>query len=313
MKNFAKLAIFFSILFIVFFLAAVVLRFFAFWIDLARVIPVEARGGEEIAEIAWKAIPAALYFSVLLALSYTARRRIPIFSAIISVIILASVFSIGSSLAISRAEALRTVFKPVSPIQAKPGLITTQGENSVILLRESNEISGPRLVSIPGRPLIYQEVPVGPNNSILPIPAISFEDATPWFIKSIGIDFSLSAGELKSRFEANFFSFAFYAFSLILLLSSMRSLMEISQWPLANIFLGALVFRLILALETLLNTREINLLLASFLGKRTPPAFITPLVFCAIGILVLLYTLLTRIAKGGALGSALSGSESGKS
>jgi hypothetical protein len=304
MKNFAKLAIFFSIFFIILFLAAIVLLFFASWIDLARVIPIEARGGEEVAEAAWNAIPAALYFSILLALSYTARRRMPVFPAIASMIILAFVFSVGVSLGISRTGVLRTIFKPVSPILSKPGLIVSQGENSVILLRESSEISGPRLVSIPGRSLIYQEVPVGPNNSILPIPAITFEDATPWFIKSISIDFSLSARELKSRLEAdgktgNFLSFAFYAFSLILLLSSMRPLLELSQWPLANIFTGALVFRLILALETLLNTREINLLLASFIGKRVSSVFVTPLVFCAAGTLVLLYTFLTGIARGG--------------
>jgi hypothetical protein len=297
MKNFAKLAIFFSILFIIFLLAAIVLMFFASWIDLIRAIPVEARGREDVAEAAWKAIPPALYFSMLLALSYTARKRMPVFSAIAGMIILAFVFSVGFSFGISRIGVL-SVFKPVSLIQSKPGLIVSQGENSVILLHESSEISGPRLVSIPGRPLIYQEVPIGPNNSILPIPAITFEDATPWFIKSIGIDFSLSAGELKSRLEANFLSFAFYAFSLILLLSSMRPFLELSQWPLANVFTGALIFRLILALETLLNTREINLLLASFLDKYVSSAFITPLVFCAGSTLILLYTFLTRIARG---------------
>jgi hypothetical protein len=299
MKNFAKLAIFFSILFLIVFLIAIILMFFTSWIDLARVIPVDTRGGEDVAEAAWKAIPASLYFSVLLALSYTARRRMPIFSAIFSMVILAFVFSVGISIGINRTGVIKTIFKPVAPIQAKPGLIVTQGENSIILLRESSEITGPRLVSIPGRPLIYQEVPIGPNNSILPIPAITFEDYTPWFIKSIGIDFTLSARELQNRFHTNLLSFAFYAFSLILLLSSMRPIMELSQWPLANIFTGALVFRVILALETLLNTREINLLLASFVGKYVSSAFITPIVFCAVGTLILLYTLLTRIARGG--------------
>jgi len=299
MKNFAKLAIFFSILFIILFFIAIVLLFFASWIDFARVIPVETRAGEEVAEAAWKAIPAALYFSILLTLSFTARRRIPVFPALVSMIILAFVVSVGVSFGISRAGVLKSVFKPASPIRAEPGLIVSQGENSVILLRESGEISGPRLVSIPGKPLIYQEVPFGPNNSILPIPAISFEDDTPWFIKSIGIDFSLSARELKSRFVDNLLSFAFYAFSLILLLSSLRPVLELSQWPLANIFTGALVFRLILALETLLNTREINVLLASFLGKYVSSVFITPLLFCAGGTLIMLYTLLTGIARGG--------------
>jgi len=300
MKNFAKTAIFFSFLFIVFFFIAIVLRFLASWIDLARVIPVVPRAGEEAAEAAWKAIPPALYFSILLTLSYTVRKHIPVFSAIGGIIFLAFAFSIASSIGISRAGILKTVFKSASPIKANPGLIVSQGENSIILLRESTDISGPRLVSIPGKPLIYQEVPAGPNNSIIPIPAISFEDDIPWFIKSIGIDFSLSAREMKSRFQVNnVLYYAFYAFSLILLLSSMRFMLDSSQWPLANVFLGALIFRLILGLETLLNSRDINLLLGSFIGNRIPSTFITPLAFCALGTLVLLYTLLTGIARSG--------------
>jgi len=297
MKNFARLAIFFSILFIVLFLFSIVIMFFSSWIDLVRLIPVDTRGGEDVAETAWKAIPAALYFSLLLALNYTVRRRIHIFSAIVSMVILAFVLSVGVSIGIGRTEVLKTIFKPVSPVHSKPGLIVSQGENSVVLLHESSDVSGPRVVSIPEKPLIYQEVPIGPNNSILPIPAITFEDDTPYFIKSIGIDFSLSAGELKSRFETNLLSFAFYAFSLILLLSSMRPIFELSQWPLANIFIGALVYRLVLALETFLNTREINLLLGSFVGKYVPSDFITPLAFSAVVALILLYTLLTRIAR----------------
>ena len=62
-------------------------------------------------------------------------------------------------------------------------------------------------------------------------------------------------------------------------------------------FFGALVFRGILALETFLNAGEINTLIGSFLGGRVPPILITPLAFIALGILIILYTLLSRIAR----------------
>jgi len=297
MKNFAKLALFFSLSFVAFFFAATLLRFMAAWIDLARVIPVDVRPGEGVASAAWKALPAAIYLSILITLSYSARRNIPIPNTLISLIVLAFLFSAAATIGISRTEAVGPVIKPVPPVRAGPGLIISQAENSIILLQESSATRGPRLVSIPGRPLIYQDVPTGPNNTILALPAISFGNDIPWFIRSIGIDFSLSAGELKARFEGALPSFAAYAFSLILLLSSLRFLLEASLWPLANIFLGAVVFRLILSLEIFLNSGEINLLLASFLGGRAPPTLITPLVFCTLGILVILYTLLTRIVK----------------
>ena len=296
MKNFAKLALFFTLSFIAFFAAEVLLKFISTWIDFARIIPVGLRPGEDAAETAWKALPAALYLSILMALSYTSRQKMPIHLAIIGIILLAFIFTAGISLGIGRTGAVQPVFKLAAPLEAEPGLIITQGENTIVLLKENTDVRGPRIVSIPGRPLIYQEVPLGPNNTILALPAITFWDETPWFIKSIGIDLSLSAEELKVRFKESYLSFAAYAFSLILLLSSLHFLMEISHWPLANIFLGALVFRLILTLEVFLSTREINALLSSFLAGRLPPALIAPMVFCALGLLTILYTLLTKIA-----------------
>ena len=138
---------------------------------------------------------------------------------------------------------------------------------------------------------------MGPNNTILNLPALSFGDDAPWFVRSLTIDFSLSTGELKSRLQTSFFSFAAYAFSLILLLASMRIFLELSQWSLANLFLGALIFRLILALEIFLNTPEINAFIGSFVKSQLPSALITPAVFGALALLVIFYTLLVRVAR----------------
>ena len=297
MKNLAKLTLFFSLSFAVLFLAAILLWLLSSWIDIARFIPLGARPGEDVTEAVWKAFPAALYLSVLLILSYTARRKMPIPLSIISILILGCVFSLGVSLGIRRAGALKPALGPVSSLAGEPGLILSRGDNAMILLRGSRDVRGPRVVSIPGRPLIYQDVPMGPNNTILNLPALAFGDDTPWFISSVGIDFSLSAGELKGRLEEGFYSFAVYAFSLILLLASLRFILELSQWPLANLFLGALVFRGILALETFLNFREINALIDSFLGGRLVPMLITPAVFSAMAVLIIFYTLLARIAR----------------
>ena len=298
MKNLARLTIFFSLCFAVLFLAAIMLGFLSSWIDMAKVIPTGAKPGEDVTELAWKALPAALYLSILLSLSLSARRNMRIPLTLVCILVLGCVFTAGVSLGISRAGVLKPALQPISPIEGRPGLILSRADNTIILLKRSNEIRGSRVVSIPGRPLIYQEVPVGPNNTILNLPALPFGEDTPWLIRSLNIDFSLCAGELKTRLGDSFVSFGAYAFSLILLLASLRFLLELSQWPLANLFLGALVFRLILTLEIFLNTREISALIGSFLTGRVPPMLITPLVFGALAVLIIIYTLLTRIARG---------------
>jgi hypothetical protein len=297
MKNFAKLVLFFSLSFIAFLLIAILLEFTSSWIEFARIMPIGAKPVEEAAELVWKALPAALYLAILLTQGYSARNKMPIPSSMICIILMAFVFTAFVSLGIGRTEALNVILKPLPPVEAESGLILSRSENMMVLLRESSDSRGSRVVSIPDLPLIYQEVPIGPNDTIISLPSLPFQDDTPWFIKSISIDFSLSARELKDRIEANLLFFVSYAFSLVLLLSSLRFILEVSMWPFANLFLGALVFRGILALETFLNAREINTLIASFLDGRIPPLFITPVIFAALGILIILYTLLTRIAR----------------
>ena len=299
MKNLAKLTLYFTLTFAALFVAAIGLWLLFSWIELIRFFPLGDRPGEAFAEMVWKAFPAAIYLSVLLTLSYTARRNMPIPLAITGIFILGCVFSLGVPLGISRTGALNPVIKPVSSLEGRPGLILSRSDNAMILLKGNSDVRGPRVVSLPGRSLIYQEVPLGPNNTILNLPALAFVDDTPWFIRSVGIDFFLSAGELKGRLEDGFFPFAVYAFSLVLLLASLRFLLELSHWPLANLFLGALAFRGILALETFLNAREMNVLIDSFLNGRLPSMLITPAVFSALAVLILLYTLLVRIARPG--------------
>jgi len=300
MKKLAGLMLFFSLCFVFLFSAAILLGLLSYWIDTIRTVPTGPIAGLDAAGIAWKALPVAVYISILLTLSFSARRNLPIPLALPCIFILACVFSAGGALGISRAGALNLALRPIASIQERPGLVLSRSDNTVILLKESSDIRGSRVVSFSGQPLIYQEVPLGPNNTILSLPPLPFNEDTPWFVRSLDIDFSLSTGILKSRMEESYLSFGAYAFSLILLLASLRFLLELSRWPLANLFLGALVFRLVLALETFLNTREINTLIGSFLSGRLPSNLISPLVFCALAVLIIIYTALARGANRGA-------------
>jgi hypothetical protein len=297
MKNLARLTLFFSLNFILIFLAAVLLGFISSWIEIAKIIPAGAIPAENAAELAWKALPITFYLTILVTLSYSARRKILILTSIAGIIVLGLIFTVGFSEGIHHVEAIKPALKPGPPINARPGLILSRAENAIILLKESSEAQGPRVVSFPERPLLYQEIPLGPNNTILGLPALPLGGDAPWIVQSMGIDFTLTAAELRNRLDQGFIPFIVYAFSLILFLGSLRFILELSQWPLANLFLGALVFRGILALEVFLNSREVNTLIGSFLSGRAPAMMITPLVFCALGILIILYTLLASIAR----------------
>jgi hypothetical protein len=299
-KNLARLVLFFSACFIVGFLSFEGIQFLHLRIDAVRFLPVQEEYlFPELISAAQQALPMALYLALLLSLSYTARRNIPISLSVISLTLLALGLTLGVSQGILQLKDIPASFSGRQPVPlGGPGLIFSQGDTDIILLEDPSNIRGSRVVSLEGRPLAYQEVPLGPNNTILGLPPVPFRDETTDLIKGIVIDFSLTARQFEERLKGGLIPFLIYSFSLIILLASLRFVMELSRWPLANLFLGAVVFRGILALETFLNTREIQDFFASFLGASWDASLITPLIFCALSLLILLYTVLNYAAKG---------------
>jgi hypothetical protein len=298
MKNFARLALFFTICFVVVFAASALLNFLALWVEAVKTTPFRRGLGGDFIASGSKALPAALYISVLLCLSYTVRRKIPAALSIIGVFALAFAFTLGLTLGIGHLDNVNLAPPAFRTVKGEPGLILSRGDTSMILLKGSDAAGGPRVTAIPGQPLIYQETPLGPNNTLLSLPSLPFRTDKPWFISSIAIDFDLVSREFKDRLGQSLLLFCIYTGALIFFLAGLRFLLELSNWPLANLFLGALAFRGILALEIFLDTPEIEGFLKSFLGERLPPSFLTPLVFCALGILVVVYTVLVNLARG---------------
>jgi hypothetical protein len=298
MKNLARLALFFSVFFIIVFAASALLNFLALWIDAAKTVPVrQGMSGDFIASGA-KALPAALYITILLCLSYTARRQMPVSLSIIAIFVLSAVFTLGFTLGIERLRDVNLAPPAFSTIEGEPGLILSRSSTSIVLLKESTVNGGPRVVAISGQSLLYQETPVGPNNSALSLPSLPFRTDKPWFMTSLLLDFNLVSREFEERLGNSLLSFCIYAGSLIFFLAGLRFLLELSQWPLANLFVGAVAFRGILALEIFLDTPEMAAFLNSYLNNRLPGPLLAPLVFCALGVLVILYTLLAHLARG---------------
>jgi hypothetical protein len=296
-KKVARLVLFFSLCFAVLFILAALIRYLSIRIDMVRLLPVrqEIYLPEIITAARW-ALPFSIYFSLLFGLSYTARLEISAPLSILCLVILAGGFGTALSLGLERAGFIPPAGDAVKPLGG-PGLILTQADTVVVLLGGPAEPRGPRTVSIPGRPLIYQENPQGPNNTILALPPVPFRTAVPWFLQSAAIDFTLTGGQFEARFREGLIPFLTYALSLIFLLSSFRFIMNLSIWPLANLFTGALIFRGILALETFINSPEMGDPLASFLGNRISPENMGPLAFCSFAVLICLYTALVYLAK----------------
>jgi hypothetical protein len=164
-----------------------------------------------------------------------------------------------------------------------------------VLLKGPAEAEKARVVAVPGKPMLYQAELAGRATARLP--PVPFSDNSPWFLKSLAIDIRLNAENLQQRMNEGLAPFLLYAGALIFLLTSAMFILKFSAWPLANLFLGCLAFRGVLALETFLNSPDMQIVIDSFLQNRLPVTLAVPLIFCGIGLLAHMYTFLVFLTK----------------
>jgi hypothetical protein len=306
MKNIARLVLFFSLIFIIVFVLAGAFRYFQLMLDAARTIPVSSpiTMGEFLPALQ-KMVPLILYISILMALSYTARRSIPIPLAIFCLFVLAGGALLGVSLGLRHLKSRNTQLPLFSSNQSRrglrtlgtPGLILSQGDTVMVVLGDPGKTGSPRVVSIPGRPLIYQEFPSGPNNTIIALPSAPFRDEVSYLLNDFLVDSALVSDQFETRLDEGLISFAIYGGALIFLLVSLRFVLGLSSWPLANLFSGALVFRGILAFQTFIDSRTIQDFILTFFDNPIDNSIISPVIFTLLGLVILLYTFLVTLVR----------------
>ena len=283
--------IFFSLTFIIIFVIFTFFRFLSSWFDSVRVINLSPEQGDVLLAAARASLPITVFLTVLLSLSYSARKQIKAIFSILIVFVFSGVFCFFFHIGIERISAWDPSLEISGITGHKSGLILTRLNTDIIYLADN--AAAPRVISFPDRPLLYQETPVGPESIAVTLP---LEEKTPWFIQSVLIDFGIIAREFDSRQNEGLLSFISYTLAPFLLLVSMRFLFDSTSWPMANLFLGALVFRFILGFAVFLRSGEVHAFLLSFVNNRIPGFLVIPAVFAIPGILVMIYAVLAFLA-----------------
>jgi len=298
MRGLAKLSILFTLTFLIIFLAAAGIKFLSLRVEWAQNLPLKPETTLTllIAAAHW-ALSLTMHLTILLSLSYGARKDYFPPMVVICVTALSLLFHFGVSTALYQWKNVPSAVT-VEKQTGEKGLILSnnlnRNETAVILLEGPAEPLGPRVTAIPEQPLRYLE---STSNVNLDLPPIPYGDDTPWFLKSVSIDLKLSEAQIFRRFLEGRHSYFIYAGALIFLLSSLGFAIKFSVWPLANIFLGALAFRGILAVETFLNTPEMQEILGSFLGDMLPVSMAVPAAFFSFGMLINVYAILVFIMR----------------
>jgi hypothetical protein len=297
-KKLPRLVLFFSFSFAVLFLVSMGMHFLSLRLDRlhASFQQQEAVLTELIAASRW-ALSLSVYGGMLLGLHYIAQKKVFAPAGLLCIAVLSTVLAVGIGKLAEHWEKIPPERSVVQPAGG-PGLILSNSSGPsgtvIVLLRGPAEPDKARVVAVPEKPMLYQAEFAGMDTAGLP-PA-PFSDNSPWFLKSLAIDIRFNAENLQRQMSEGLAPFLLYIGALVFLLSSFLFIIKFSVWPLANLFLGCLAFRGLLALETFFNSPEMQTLFDSFLQNRlliTLPS----LIFCGIGFIAHIYTFVVYLTK----------------
>jgi hypothetical protein len=299
MRKITKLFLYFSLTFTIIFLLSAGLGVLHVWIDAASSVPARSMVAfaDFIPAVEW-ALPFTLYMTTLMAMSYACRTRIPVLGAFVVLFIFVFGFTCAVSLGISHAKGMA-----VPPMNVgrgtlgRPGLALSGRGMTVVLLDDPSNAHGGRVVSFDDQPLFYQPDPAPLDGDPIPLPSVPLRPKNIALFDGLLIDFSLAAKELSTRFAESFQSYAAYTGAIIFMLLSLVTVLDIGAWPLANIFIGAVLFRLVLSFEVFIGQRDTQEYLAEFLGRRIPAFLVAPCIIGAAGLLLVVYSGLVFAAR----------------
>jgi len=245
-------------------------------------------------------ISAPVYFSALLALSYSARKRMGLAVSALTIMILVtgSLFMLGFG-----AERLQTA---MGIVRSEPRANRTLGEAGLILryrffslafIDREGVVDSPVVVATPNEPLRIisrsdaqsltarseRLSPFAPSNRLNPL------------LENVELELVASSERVRHSYEAGWYVLLAHAAALGLLFASLRPLAGLTLWPFADFVFCAIAFRIILLLEGFLASGVILRFVAGLVELLDGP-LLFPAVMGAMGLIMTSLIVLIRLA-----------------
>lgn len=226
-----------------------------------------------IKNIFWMVQVITLYSTAIVGINYAFRRKIPVFISIPLLFIIITGLSIAVTFLYERSLPLLGSHVPItSNLAIQPGTILFEGNTKQVLIQ--NKASSIRLTS-----LLPQQ-----NSLITDL----IQDST-------------DLGKHLAQFwEAGLISFVIAVAFLLYFLTSLGPLINLSEWPLANLLFGLLLLRFSLWIQNFLFSEPVMNIIGAFITPLVPSImlpFIALLPLFIVGTFIHLFAFLLYLSK----------------
>ncbi|MDR0909672.1 MAG: hypothetical protein LBM77_07890 [Spirochaetaceae bacterium] len=244
----------------------------------------------------YRMLPAAIYLSIVLGLSYSSRRDVSPLVSFVVLFVLSLGLSFGSLTALNIYDdvlSTNTLSVRMKTMGEKGMVINNDEDNEkYVLLGEPGNARSKRIYIQDDKPMLYMGKPA--NNADFPdLPSISLGQDTHGPVAGFVADYvSVSQNLQTLSFWESFAGLA----ALCFLLLSLSFIFRFFTWPLAGFIVVLIVSRGVLWLNTYLVRPEIELFLYGLFDERVPLNYTQTVVFFGIGIIcVIIHFMLSAV------------------
>lgn len=196
----------------------------------------------------WMILVITIYSTTLIGVNYSVRRNIPALIAIPLILIFCTGISITAAFLHERSTPILTIDQPVSSnIAIQPGTIFIRGSDKQIVL---DNPKGPYIIT-----------------ELLP--------KTSGIIDSLIDDATMLGRHFSEFWSLGYMPFVIFLAFILYFLTSLRPIVNLSEWPLANLLTGLLLIRFSLWIQNFLLSEQIVQIVTT-LGGSLLPAFVIP-------------------------------------
>lgn len=196
----------------------------------------------------WMILVITVYSTTLIGINYSVRRKIPALIAIPLILIFSTGISMTVAFLQERSTLIPTIDQPVSSnIEIKPGTIFVKGSDKQIVL---DNPKGPYVIA-----------------ELLP--------KTSGIIDSLIDDATMLGRYFSEYWSLGYIPFVIFLAFILYFLTSLRPIVSLSEWPLANLLTGLLLIRFSLWIQNFLLSEHIVQIIAKLSGPLLP-AFLIP-------------------------------------
>lgn len=191
-------------------------------------------------------------------------------------------------------QSLKLAGAAAAQTPLRTGQIRSYGTGSAVLADRDTGPDSDWVIVQPGKPLSLRRMDA---SMAADLSITTLQRNVPASMRGLIADLAAYAERFRAHREAGRLPYMAHILSLVFFLASFRFVLQITKWPLADLFLGTILFRWLVSLDLFVGSPEALGYIADLSGSLVPRIYTQPFGMAVLAVLLNVFMFLNYLAR----------------